>query len=80
MSWRRGELVFDGVTLNEAAATLTRRFDVPMVITDSLLGRRRVSARFHAETLPQMLDALSMVVNANWTRDGLRIVIAKATP
>jgi ferric-dicitrate binding protein FerR (iron transport regulator) len=41
------------------------------------LAQRRVSARFHEEPLPRVLDALAVALGARWTRDGDRVVIAR---
>ena len=76
--WTRGGIVLDGMTLGEAASELGRRFGVQVEIRGGDLARRRVSARFHDEPLPRVLDALALALGARWTRDGQRVVIADA--
>ncbi|MEO6528022.1 MAG: FecR domain-containing protein [Gemmatimonadaceae bacterium] len=78
LSWTRGALVLDGLSLAEAANEIGRRFDAHVEVGDSTLATRRISARFRDESLPRVLDALAMAVGARWTRDGQRIVITKA--
>ena len=73
--WTRGGVVLDGMTLGDAALELGRRFGVRVEVRGEGLARRRVSARFHDEPLPHVLDALGVALGARWTRDGERVVI-----
>lgn len=75
--WTRGGIVLDGLTLGDAALELGRRFGVRVEVRDDDLAQRRVSARFHDEPLPRVLDALATALGARWTRDGDRVVIAR---
>jgi len=77
--WTRGGVVLDGMTLGDAALELERRFGVRLEIRGAALARRRVSARFHEEPLPRILDALAVALGARWTREGERVVIAPAS-
>jgi transmembrane sensor len=77
LEWTRGGIVLEGMTLGEAVVDLGRRFDVPIEIADAELARRSVSARFHDEPLPRVLDALGAALGASWSRVGDRIVIAR---
>jgi len=76
--WTRGGIVLDGMTLEDAALELGRRFGVRVEIRGDDFARRRVSARFHDEPLPRVLDALAVALGGTWTRDGQRIVFARA--
>ena len=76
--WTRGGVVLDGMTLGDAAPELERRFGVRLEIRGEALARRRVSARFHEEPLPRILDALAVALGARWTQEGERVVIAPA--
>jgi transmembrane sensor len=75
--WTRGGIVLEGMTLGDAALELGRRFGVRVDIRGHDLAQRRVSARFHEEPLPRVLDALAVALGARWTRDGDRVVIAR---
>jgi transmembrane sensor len=77
-AWTGGALVLEGLTLAEAAPQLDRRYDVRFTIADSSLARRRVQARFHDETLPQVLDALSLALGARWQQSGRAVTISPA--
>jgi transmembrane sensor len=75
--WTRGGLLLDDVTLRLAAKDIGRRFGVRVDIADATLASRHVSARFRNETLPHVLDAISAMVGARWTRDGDRVLLEK---
>lgn len=78
IEWTRGGIVLDGMTLGDAALELGRRFGVHVEIRGDDLTRHRISARFHDDPLPRVLDALAVALGARWTRDGQRVVFARA--
>jgi transmembrane sensor len=78
VDWTRGGLVLDEVTLGQAASEIGRRFGVRVDVADSTLAARRVSARFHDEPLPRVLDGVSAALGARWTRDGDRVLVEEA--
>ncbi len=57
--WERGRLVFDDVSLPQAAAEVGRWYDVDVTIADSVLARRHVTAVFSTPTLDGVLGGLS---------------------
>jgi len=73
LEWTRGGIVLDGITLGQAATEIGRRFNVRIDVADSALAVRRVSARFHDEPLPRVLDGVSAALGMRWTRDGDRV-------
>jgi transmembrane sensor len=73
--WRRGRLVFDNVSLAEAAADVGRWYDVDITIADSALSRRRVTAVHSHPSLDGVLAALGAAVDARVARVGRRVVI-----
>ncbi|HKP16753.1 MAG TPA: FecR domain-containing protein [Gemmatimonadaceae bacterium] len=75
--WTRGGIVLEGMTLGDAALELGRRFGVYVEIRGDEFARRRVSARFHDEPLPRVLDALAVALGGHWTRDGQRVVFSR---
>lgn len=74
-AWTGGALVLEGLTLTEVLPQLERWYDVSITVTDKSLAARRVSARFHDETLPQMLDALTLALHAQWQQSGRSVVL-----
>src|SRR5205085_1322870 len=79
VGWMAGTLVFDNVTLRQAAADLERRFGAHVVV-DPILARRTVVARFHGESLEQVLDALGLAVGARYDHTGSTYTLTPLTP
>lgn len=78
IAWTAGSLVLDGLTLAEAVPQIERWYDATITIADPQLAARRVSARFTHETLPQMLDALTLALGARWQQAGRSITLTSA--
>jgi len=74
-AWTGGSLVLDGLTLADAIPQLERWYDVTITVPDSALGRRRIIARFRDETLPQMLDALTLALGARHQQSGRAVTL-----
>ena len=79
-AWTNGSLVLEGLTVAEALPQLERWYDATIIVADPRLAARRVSARFHDETLPQMLDALTLALGAKWQQSGRTITLTPARP
>ena len=79
-AWTTGSLVLEGLTVAEALPQLERWYDATITVADPQLATRRVSARFHDETLPQMLDALTLALGAKWQQSGRRITLSSPKP
>jgi transmembrane sensor len=75
-AWTGGSLVLDGLTLTEAIPQLERWYDAKITVSDPRLAERHVSARFHDETLPQMLDALALALGARWQQSGRTVTLS----
>jgi transmembrane sensor len=75
-AWTSGALVLEGLTLADALPQLERWYDVTIRVADSPLASRRVQARFHDETLAQVLDALSLALGARWQQTGRTVTIS----
>jgi len=69
-AWTGGSLVLDGLTLADAIPQLERWYDVRISVPDTALAQRRVTARFRDETLPQVLDALTLALGARSQQSG----------
>jgi transmembrane sensor len=77
--WTGGSLVLDGLTLADAIPRLDRWYDVAIAVPDSALAARRISSRFHDETLPQVLDAITLALGARWQQSGRTVTILRGT-
>jgi transmembrane sensor len=64
IAWTTGTLVFESVSLAAAARQIERWYGVKVVIPDSALARRPVTARFRGESVTQVLDALAAALGA----------------
>jgi ferric-dicitrate binding protein FerR (iron transport regulator) len=59
-------LVFDNLPLRDVALRLERRYGVRISVSDAALGAKPVVARFHGETIEQVLDALALALGAEY--------------
>ncbi len=76
-AWRRGQLIFDGVTLAEAVAEFNRYNRVQLVLEDPLLAAERVSGVFESDrpqALVSFLEHSAVIEPSQASRD--RIVLA----
>lgn len=72
--WLQSQLVFDRAPLSEALPEVGRWFDVELR-ADAALSDRRLSARLRAESLPHVLDALSLALDVQVRREGRVITL-----
>ena len=77
--WTSGSLVLESLTLADAIPQLDRWYDVAIAVPDSALAARRISSRFHDETLPQVLDAITLALGARWQQSGRTVTILRGT-
>ncbi len=76
-AWRRGQLIFDGVTLAEAVAEFNRYNRVQLVLEDPVLSAERVSGVFESDrpqALVSFLEHAEVAKSSQMSRD--RIVLA----
>jgi len=78
LSWTTGDLVFRDVPLQDAVVELERWYDVDIVVADSALARRHITATFHDETLPQVLRSLALVLHARFERSDHSVTLRSA--
>jgi transmembrane sensor len=74
LAWTRGELVFDNRLLTEVLPAIGRRFDVNLRADNALAGRR-LSARFAAQSLDEVLNALALSLDVRVARRGSSITL-----
>jgi transmembrane sensor len=74
----RGELVFDNRLLTEVLPAISRRFDVD-IRADGALAERRLSARFAAQSLDEVLNALALSLDVRLARSGRSITLTPAS-
>lgn len=77
VAWMQGGLVFNDTPLRDAVRDLERAYDIDIAISDSTLLSQPITARFSAEPVDQVLEAVTVAVGAQYHRTGRRVVIAR---
>lgn len=78
LAWTHGQLAFDNQPLTEVLPEIARRFDVE-IRADAALNGRRLSARFAAQSLDEVLKALAMSLDVRVVTSGRTITLVPAT-
>lgn len=76
LAWREGRLVFQNQQLSEVVDQLEYWYNVEFIVTDSALARRRMSGSFVRPTLEQVMQSITLTVNATYRTDGRRVILA----
>lgn len=79
IAWTRGQLAFDNEPLRTVLPAISRRFNVD-VRADSALATRLLSARFAAQSLPEVLDAIAVSLDIRVVTSGRTITLIPQTP
>lgn len=79
LAWMRGELMFDESPLTEVLPAIGRRFDVSVTADSALVGRR-LTARFAAQSLDDVLTALRLSLGVRVERSGRTVHLTPAAP
>ncbi|MBP7730136.1 MAG: FecR family protein [Bacteroidales bacterium] len=66
-SWKDGKLIFTAEPMEEVVRKLGRWFNVDIIIKDYELNDLLLTATFVNETLPQVMELLSIVLPVNYT-------------
>jgi transmembrane sensor len=81
VAWLRGQLVFDNAPLSRVRDDLRRWYGLELVVPDSNLLARHVSAQFKpAESAAQVLRVLELALGASIERRGDTAVVRPAPP
>lgn len=81
VAWLRGQLVFDNAPLSRVRDDLRRWYGLELMIPDSSLLARHVSAQFRpGESSAQVLRVLELTLGAAIERRGDTAVVRMATP
>ena len=76
ISWRKGEFIFDDLTLQEIARELSNSFGTNIQIADTALQNYRITARFrNGEDLDTILSVLHNAGYFNYSQDNKQIII-----
>ena len=78
LAWIHGQLIFDNAPMSRVREDLHRWFGLELVLADSALANRHVSARFARESRDQVLDVLRLALGASIERKGDTAVVRLA--
>lgn len=77
LSWRTGQLVFDGDTVAEAAAAFNRYNAVKLEVADAALGREKMIGRFRTNEPEAFARAVATLMNARAETRPNRIILSQ---
>ncbi|UPK72257.1 FecR family protein [Chitinophaga filiformis] len=71
VAWTKGELILDNVTMEEAAVTIGKWYNVAIVFADPELKRSRFSFSFlHGENIEEVMDMISRLNGFSYHIEG----------
>jgi len=73
--WVKNKLGFDGETLENIASKIERWYDVKIIIREERLKSYEYSGVFEDESLQQVMDALKLTGNFNYTINKKEVII-----
>jgi transmembrane sensor len=76
-AWRRGVLIFDRVTLGDAAAEFNRYNREKLMIMDEKVAQRTIGATFPIHDVEQFVDVTQDVLGLHAVKHGDQIVISR---
>lgn len=68
LAWRRGQLIYENITLAALLADLNRYLPATMTLNDDALAQLEVSAVLFIDDQQAMLEALATTLPLKWTR------------
>ncbi len=80
LAWLHGQLIFDNAPMSRVREDLRRWFGLELVLADSSLANRHVSARFTRESKDQVLEVLQLALGASIDRKGDTAVVRLGAP
>lgn len=80
LAWTRGELVFRDAPIERVATELRRWYGVELELADTTLAGRTLTASFHGEPRPRVLETLALALGAELRMRGDTAVLAPAAP
>jgi transmembrane sensor len=75
-----GKLSFERRSIESIAQTLSNWYGVNVIVADSALRARRITAMFQKPTLTGVLDVIAETTGAKYTISGDTVVVTRRTP
>lgn len=79
LAWITRKISFDQTPLPEVASTLERVYDVNIQISDKILNREKLTARFSDNSLDFVLEVVCVTFNLEMHREGETIFLSRAS-
>ncbi|SHN43956.1 FecR family protein [Chitinophaga sp. CF418] len=81
VAWTKGELILDNVTMEEAAVTIGKWYNVAIVFADPELKKSRFSFSFlHGENIGEVMNMISQLNGFSYHIEGNIITISQKKP
>ncbi|WAC00101.1 MULTISPECIES: FecR family protein [Pseudomonas] len=82
LAWRRGQLVLDNLSLEQALPVINRYLDAPLLLADASTGRIRISGIYNTREVGRLVDNLPKVLPVYLTRskDGSTVLNSISPP
>jgi ferric-dicitrate binding protein FerR (iron transport regulator) len=77
LAWTQGGLAFQRTPLVAVVRDVARTFGLRITIADTALGNQLITAAFGSQSADEVLDEITHLVGAEYTRDGTRVVIRR---
>lgn len=75
MSWTRGELAYRDAPMVEVQADLRRWYGIELLVKDSVLAHRTLTATFRADSSAQVVQLIALALGADAVQRGDTIVL-----
>ncbi len=75
LAWTQGRLVFKGTPLRDAAQDIARAFDLDIIVADSVIAGRHLTAEFGDDPVDDVLTEVAHAVGARYERTGRKVVL-----
>ncbi len=69
LSWMRGEISFNDNRFSEVLSQVGRWYDIKFILRDSTIINERLSVTIHNNSLPEVLEVLSVLTNTEFRID-----------
>jgi ferric-dicitrate binding protein FerR (iron transport regulator) len=78
IAWTRGgTLVFEGIAVREALASIGRWYDLDLQVGDSTLAERQLVVTLSGQSPTDALQLLSLALDARYTRAGRTVTFQR---
>lgn len=78
VAWQRGEVVFDAMSLKDAAAEMNRYSNVKLVLNETAeLGEHRISGAYRTGNTVAFADAVAKLYGLSVSRRGDVVMLSK---